>query len=421
MNNQKFRFILFLSTVTLIGIAVTQLYWISRTADLQEKEFAYKVAESLKNVAIKILRYNKNPAPLISPVKKVSKDYFVVTVNDVIKPELLEGLLVAEFKEQSIKTDFEYLIYDCEGKKIISSRAVSADGSSRPLKDVKNISSWEYDNYYYGVHFPSNPLLPDYDLWTLATAIMLLVLSVLSYLLYHLYRQQKLFLIQRDFVNNLAHEFNTPLASILLSTEVFNKELADHQTRLKHYAQILKEEGLNLKGKVEKILQMAVEEKSEVLLNKEYTDLDIMLQELKKKYHERVDQLDISIYSSEGVTVYADKMHLRSIFENLIDNAIKHNQKDVRITFTFLRVPKGLQIIMSDDGSGIPYQYRKKIFERFFRIPKGDQQKSQGFGLGLHYVKLLIEAHGGKIELLNIQNKGTTFRIFLPAGKWMIK
>jgi two-component system, OmpR family, phosphate regulon sensor histidine kinase PhoR len=245
MKRNTIRLIILLGTLSIVGIVLTQVYWVVKAFDQKEKEFNLTVSTSLKNVAQNVLDYNHNTSPLIDPVHQLSPYYFAVTVNDKIDSKLLEGLLRNEFLKVGIKTRLDYYIYDCIGKKIESKGQLSFDSLENPEMPAYKLPEWKYENYYFGIYFPEKNIhiIREMNLWFLSTFVILCIVTFFGYSLFVILKQKRLSEIQKDFINNMTHEFKTPITTISISAEVLkNLSVINNPDRLRSYAMIIEDQ-----------------------------------------------------------------------------------------------------------------------------------------------------------------------------------
>jgi len=417
MKRRTIRLVIVLGTLSICGIILTQLYWIRQAFLLKEREFNLTVTIALKNVAQGILKYNHNPSPLIDPVLQLSPNYYTVQVNDKIDPKLLEGLLRNELIKRGIKNNVICYIYDCIGKKIEYTGYLRFDGSSEPLKQ-EFLPKWKYDNYYFAVYFPVKPggIFEGMEIWALSTLIVMGIVLVFAYLLFVIFKQKRLSEVQQDFVNNMAHEFRTPITTIIISTEVLKEpQIKDNSRRLFNYIGIIEEEAIRLRNHIDRILQMSLAEKEDINLKKEYWDVNELIKKVSESTAFTTPNNSIFTFNfAAQKTITIDRLHFTNIIYNIFDNAVKYSIGKAQITVTTEDASNGILIAISDKGIGIAYEEQKKIFNRFYRVYKGDVHDVKGFGLGLHYVKCIVKAHKGSITLKSELNKGSCFTIFLP-------
>lgn len=230
-----------------------------------------------------------------------------------------------------------------------------------------------------------------------------------------------------DFLNNMTHEFKTPLTNISLASKMMLKDSISKEGRVKHYSEIILSENEKLRLQVEQMLNMTAFERGEIPLRKEELDFHELI-------HDSLKCIGIQIENEQGsvklnlnavrFVVLGDKIHLTNALCNLIDNAIKYSREKPELSIQTSNSSQHLIIMVSDKGIGIEKEYQMKVFDKFFRVPTGNVHDVKGFGLGLAYVKKIVELHGGTIELQSekgkclsagaLANSGTTFTITLP-------
>ncbi len=231
-------------------------------------------------------------------------------------------------------------------------------------------------------------------------------------------RQKKMSELTTDFINNMTHEFKTPVSTIKLASEMILDENVP-KSSLNRYVKIIQEENLRLGNQIEKVLQIAKIERSEAKLNLEPLNVHEILEEVMSHALLQIEQKNGKLafdFESDHPLIEADKVHLTNIFSNLIDNAIKYTPQLPQISVTTEDNEEGILISIKDNGIGMSKEVQKKIFDKFYRVPTGNLHNVKGFGLGLSYVKLMTEAHGGSIEVMSKPNQGSLFQLFFPKS-----
>ncbi len=419
MSRLTLRIVIILAAISIAGITATQIYWVRKAFDLRENQFNRDVTSALTSVATKILEISKTPSPANNPVTQLSTNYFVVLVNGPIDNNLLEFLLLTEFEKRHIKADFEYGVYDCANQCMKGGNHVSPKKTSA-LVNFTELPAWKNDGYYFGVQFPmvEANLISQMGIWGFSSVVLLIVIFFFVYTLFVILKQRRLSEIQKDFINNMTHEFKTPLSTIAISTSVLkDPSIINTPERLLNYATIIENESQRLKQQVERVLQMARLEKEDIGLKKEEQNLHELIQEAvtnsslasKASIELRLEALDTKIM--------ADKLHLVNVIFNLLDNAIKYNNNTPVIQIHTSNTNGSVLLEIQDNGIGIRPEDQRKIFHRFYRVPTGNLHDVKGFGLGLSYVKLIIEAHKGKIAVASKPGNGSCFSIVLPLIK----
>jgi two-component system, OmpR family, phosphate regulon sensor histidine kinase PhoR len=376
----------------------------------------------LFNVAYQIYDINNTPSPAANPVKQVSTNYFVVLVNGDIDASLLEFLLRSEFEKRNVKADFEYGVYDCSSEKMKYGDYVPLQTAKEKVTN-KKLPSWNHYAYHFGVQFPNREahLLNQMGIWSFSSFVLLIVIVFFSYTLFVILKQKRLSEVQKDFINNMTHEFKTPISTIAVSTEVLKDPNIIHQPeRLLNYTTIIEKENTRLKHQVERVLQMAQLDKDDIGLKKEVVDAHQIIQDAIKNTTLALQEKGgtISLVPSAAQHEFeADRLHLTNLFHNLIDNGIKYCKETPNITITTGNIGKNLIINVQDNGIGISPENQKRVFQKFFRVPTGNVHDVKGFGLGLSYVKSIVEAHKGNIRLESELGKGSMFRICFPLER----
>lgn len=421
MKNSTIRRIILLATLSIAGITITQLYWVKRAFDLKENEFDRTVTTALFNVAQQIFQLNQTPSPAANPVKQISTNYFVVMINNEVDPSLVEYLVRTEFEKRNLIVDFEYGVYDCSSEKMLY-------GDYVPLKTAKDkitskhFPQWANHGYHFGVQFPNREahLLNQMGIWSFSSAVLLLVIVFFAYTLFVILKQKRLSEVQKDFINNMTHEFKTPISTIAVSTEVLKQPgIASQPDRLLNYTTIIEKENLRLKQHVERVLQMAQLDKEDHGYKKEPVDVHQLLDDAISNTLITMNENSGNILSFKEAMrsrITGDRLHLTNVFNNLIENALKYCKGCAEISIRTQNHERGITVEVSDNGIGIAPENQKRIFQKFYRVPTGNIHDVKGFGLGLSYVKTVIEGHGGSVTVKSEFGKGSTFRIQLPFG-----
>jgi two-component system, OmpR family, phosphate regulon sensor histidine kinase PhoR len=419
VKTSSIRFIVILAILCIVGITITQLYWVRRAFDLKEAEFDRTVNAALFNVANQIFDINNTPSPAMNPVRQVSTNYFIVMVNGEVDAGLLEYLLKSEFEKRNIRYDFEYGVYDCSSEKMRYGDYISLQSAKEKVTN-KKLPAWNHYAYYFGVQFPNREahLINQMGIWSFSSFVLLIVIAFFGYTLFVILKQKRLSEIQKDFINNMTHEFKTPISTIAVSTEVLKDPNIVHQPeRLLNYTTIIEKENTRLRQQVERVLQMAKLEKEDIGLKKELVDIHQVVQDAIKNtsgaLHERNGSVTCELNSTRS-SIEADKLHLTNVVYNLIDNAIKYCKASPHIIIRTKDVGKSLLLEIEDNGIGISPENQKRVFQKFFRVPTGNVHDVKGFGIGLNYVKTIIEAHKGNVRLVSNLGEGCIFKISLP-------
>lgn len=416
MKRNSIRLIVLLASILFAGLVITQVFWVRKAYSLQEQQLDYDITQSLKNVAQQILIHNNDSAQLFDPVEQVSDKIFRVRIQESIEPAYLESLLSQEFRREEINILFEYSIYDCFNDSVLFSRSVSGDpevvqtsAESTPEFD------WQNDAHYFGVYFPNKneQLLSGMNFWFLSSFLLLFVLIFFSWTIWVILKQKRLSEIKNDFINNMTHELKTPISTISLSSKMLLKPNVS-QEKLHSFAEIIDKENERLGMQVEKVLQIATLEKEKIELNQRGVDMHHIVRECQEVFalsmEEKSGQFEIELQATNPM-VTGDEVHLTNIVHNLVDNAIKYSPSSPRVRITSRNRGEFFVLEISDEGMGMSSAVRKKVFDKFYREPKGNVHDVKGFGLGLYYVKNMMKAHNAHITLESESGKGSRFTL----------
>lgn len=419
MTRRAIRIIILLATISIVGLVLTQLFWMDKAFELREREFDDHVIEALREVAIQIKEINRDSTE-VSPVVKLADNYFIVPTNDTLHPYLLQSLLANEFRARSILINFDYGIYDCFTNTMIFDGEVALSGSPsvRDGKEVELPLS-PSDSHYFGVYFPEKEtyLAGQMGVWLVSSGVLLLVFSFFAYTLAVILKQKRLSEIKNDFINNMTHEFKTPISTISASSDLLLSGALDANTdKQKRYYRMIHDESERLRLQVEKVLQMAQFDRSDIDLNLVEVDINALILRSTASVQILLDERKGSItlgLNAQRPMFSVDELHFSNIVRNLLDNAIKYCAHEPQITITTEDDAKGITIRVADNGIGIAPKVQREIFGKFYRVSTGNVHNVKGFGLGLYYVKSLMDAHGGKVSVES-SPKGSTFKLWLP-------
>lgn len=336
---------------------------------------------------------------------------------------LLDSLLNIELRSKGIKTAFEFGIYSPSEQKLSMEKTGKYSEELMNEGLIFNLfpSDIFSDPQYLTIYFPFEKEYLLKQLWLMLSASTILILTILllfAYTIATIIKQKKLSDMKNDFINNMTHEFKTPVSTIALACEALRDEDIKQCDELTHsYIDIISDENQRLGIMAEKILQTAILDKGEVKLKKEILDLHEVLDDV-------IERMKLPIKAKNGIVlknyekgeclIVADKFHIGNIFYNILDNAIKYTPENLILNIQTKKIGNGIQISISDNGIGISKANINKIFEKLYRVPTGNIHNVRGFGLGLNYVKTIIFLHKGNVSVESELKKGSTFKVFLP-------
>ncbi|WP_143961294.1 sensor histidine kinase [Litoribacter populi] len=360
---------------------------------------------------INTIKVTKGPGDMQSQeIKELTNRIIISLSRDTLDFGKLNGYLQEELDRQKISIDYALLHYNRE--KI--SGGFNREQLETLPKHTLSKSTLLPKFQRLEMHF-ENSALQVLQRGMADLLISLLFLGVVAGSFGYLYRtirsQKELAAIKNDLINNITHEFKTPIATVtsaLEGIEHFNRE--NNPEKTKRYLDISNQQLLKLNIMVEKLLETATMDSEHLMLQKETLDLKQLLSNLVEKYKSSTDKAFILDLPEGQKEMYADPFHLENAISNLIDNAIKYGGDKILVSAF---VNGSTQISISDNGGNIPVDQKDKVFEQFYRIPKGNLHDVKGFGIGLYYTKKIVEKHGGNIHL-DLSGDSTTFKIHLP-------
>lgn len=422
MRYKHIRYVVLLGAFAIIGIIAIQLYFMKREWSNKEKQFAQTVTICLRNVATKIYKFNNTMPSTPNPVRQLSSNYFVVDVNSELDANILEHYLKAEFERYNIQTDFEYSIYNCETDVMEYGNYLFYNGKVKQDAETVDLPKYSGYNYYFGVNFPllTNTIAGEMAIWFFLVGILAISVIFFAYAIFVILKQKKLSELQRDFINNMTHEFKTPIASITIAADVIsNPESIKEPSRILTYGSVIKQEVTRLNDQVDKVLQIARIEKSGIQLHLEKLDLYAIINKVIENClsNQGTKIRILNELPTEAVFVNADRNHLTNIFYNLLDNAVKYAGESPEIVIRAIRKANKVFVSISDNGPGIARVHQKRVFQKFYRIPTANIHDVKGFGLGLFYVKSICDAHHWNIRLDPNPEKGTNFIIEITLNQ----
>ena len=369
-------------------------------------------------------------------LKEVMKDFIYTKrpIEQRVNRFLLDTLLKKQLIQNGVTLPYEFAVRG----------AVSGQSPDNFIFSTVSMRPGEWEERSYKASlFPNETLgaqnalyvfFPDQQRYILSnmgvmfggSGILIIVIMACFYMaVTTILRQKKLSDIKNDFINNMTHEFKTPISTIALAAEMAHENSASLMetpkgARLDRYLGIIREENKRLGTHVEKVLQMALLDKGHVKLKITETNIhDLIgaaLNGQSVQIEQKEGQVDLNFDAEEDV-VAADEVHISNILNNLIDNAIKYSPEKLHLTINTKNENGGIAISITDRGIGMSREQQQRVFDTFYRVPTGNVHDVKGFGLGLSYVKKMVEAHEGTVRLLSKPGEGSTFTIWLPVRK----
>lgn len=384
-----------------------QLILLNQAFLFEKKEMENKIHFALQDVVKKIYADNNSSLPITNQIQKVSDNYYIVNVNDVFENNILEHYLKTELNKVKLGQDFEYAIYDCSTDDMVYGNYISSSGeATKKCEDC-----FTKDNnliYYFAIRFPhlKQSFYSSLKQYWIFTFVLFLVLIIYVYSVFLLLKQKRYTELQTDFINNMTHEFKTPLSSILIASNFANsqKEIKEN-AKLSKYVQIIIEQSNKLNQHIEQILSLAKTDSHQIQLQKTAIDLNKNLELIKENLKlKHIKDFNFTIDKSTKILIKADSFHFYNLLYNLIDNAIKYGTEKPKVDIKVVETNSHLTIQLNDNGPGIPEKDLPFIFDKFYRVSRKDTEEIEGFGIGLAYVKKICELHNWKIKVKNTDN-----------------
>lgn len=415
MRRKYLLLVIALVVISLAGLTFTQVFWLSRSVSLAEKQYDDRADRMLEDVLAELEQFNDTA----SIVHESLPDSLILF--DVIDTVLLQELITKYINYHRLDSLFEYGLVRTSDDKIFQRSpgfriSMDDEASKACLSCI-----WKKEYIHLSVFFPRKKihLYQHMMSWIILSVIFLLIImAVFSFVIYSIIRQKKISEIRNDFINNMTHEFKTPISTISLAAEILMREdKKPDSDRIKKYSGIIYEENKRMQSQVELVLQTALIERQNIKLKKEEVNLHEIILNVGERFG--IDPLihaEINYnLSATKPRIRVDPTHIRNVFSNLIDNGIKYSGSRPVIGVDSRDLEGGVLITISDNGVGISRELQKRIFEKFYRVSTGDKHDVKGFGLGLYYVKTIVEAHRGYVHVNSTPNKGSTFFVFLPG------
>jgi two-component system phosphate regulon sensor histidine kinase PhoR len=422
MKLTRTRLFIAISSIALIIVLIIQMNWLfhsakikedlfnekanmilARTTDalLSDKETCKKIGDCIDNnsTSVPASKLGKNETKKIDSLFTYYMNFYNFHIDysfEVAKP----NPYTSPKEKRFINSFYPSTTIACYEKNL--EEVTSKDGLQLKLifPDKKEFIMAEM-----GTHFITSVVL------------ILVVLFMFWRTTLSLIKEKKISEHTTDFLNNMTHEFKTPLTNIALAGKMITKDPSGNEDKIKHYSSIILEENEKLRLQVEQVLSMTALERGEIPLQKTELDFHQLINDALKSISIQIENKQGNLklnLAADKFIVNGDKIHLTNALCNLIDNAIKYAKEKPDLSIQTFNSSQNLIIVVADKGIGIEKKYQKQVFDKFFRVPTGDVHDVKGFGLGLAYIKKIIELHEGTIELESEAGQGTTFTITIP-------
>ena len=346
-------------------------------------------------------------------------------LEDRVNFRLLDHDLKAELENNGVRIPYHFTVSTQEGREVYRCPDYDDEGEEYTYEQVLYRNDPANKMGIVRIHFPqmNRYIFSSIRFMLPAIAFTVILLITFIFTIVVVFRQKRYSEIKNDFINNMTHELKTPISSISLAAQMLNDDsLTKSPSMMKHIGGAIQEESKRLRFLVEKVLQMSMFDRQDAIYKKKELDINEMVESVANTFTLRVEHTGGKINTEIGAldsTIYVDETHFTNVIFNLIDNAIKYRKPDQPVNLHLATWNDGDNVLFSvkDDGIGIKKDNLKKIFDKFYRVHTGNVHDVKGFGLGLAYVKNIVDLHKGDIKVESEYGKGTKFTISLPYVK----
>ena len=418
MKKNIFLLIVLINSVALFGIIFTQLYWIREAYVLLDKEFSGSVRVTLKSIVNQLHDYESFSAETTGQDSLLLRQPSVTELN----MNILDSKINEEFSNIPVGKDYEYAIVDARDKTFMLGKYDRFKEELLASRcKVALVGFKDSEHYFLSAWFPEQrkQIMLKLIGWIIISSAFTLVLIIgFPFSVFIFNQQKRLSGMKSDFINNMTHEFKTPIATISIASEMLlKKKIQEDPEKALRYTRIIFDENARLQNHVEQILSVTRLERGQFRLRKKKTDIHQLIDEVVDKFGITIKERNGEIhthYCASQYIINIDKAHITNIIGNLLDNAYKYSPDQPWIRIGTQSTENGLTISVEDRGIGISLENQRQIFKNLYRVPTGNLYNVKGFGIGLYYVKTIVEAHGGHVNLKSALNKGSRFDVYLP-------
>jgi len=417
VKNFTIKIIIFFSAASLLGLIITQTFWIIKAINISQKNFEHRAHSALSS-AIDEIKMNLNNYAS----KSVSIENPDSAILLSVKPLILDSLLHKYVNFYKLKNYYEFAIAKNSNDSIIYATKGFRSNLSGEIV-FKHCLSGIYKKVHYHAEllfpgFQENLLASVWGWLMLSVIFLLIIIFCFGFIIFAVFRHKKLSEMKTDFINNMTHEFKTPISTISLASEILvNTNTNINNDKIHKYAKIIFDENQRMRAQVDQILRMAQMDKGDLEIKKQSMDAhEIILNCVKNVSIEHFNKPAKLTYNlnSQNHIIFANPAYFENIINNLIDNAFKYSLNNPEIEVSTFDNNDDIIVSIADNGIGISRENQMYIFDKFYRIPTGDVYNVQGSGLGLYYVKKMVEAHSGKIKVTSEPGFGSRFEFFIP-------
>lgn len=421
-----FPLIVLLIGLSVVGILFIQMQWIQSVVRVKKDQYeqnrnraVFTIQQAMYELFLQKYYTAQNDGMV--PIDRTGKEYILERkfTTQVFSESEIDAIIQKSLRNNGIKDAYAYNVVNIFGNSVHNSVNFGSIHNDNPIE--LPLPQQERLNLY--IRESNNYILSSMG-WMILASIVLttIIISAFTLTVRTLFNQKKLSEIKSDFINNMTHELKTPLATISLAVDALNNnKVINDEEKIRYYSGMIREENKRMNKQVETILQAARIERQEISLNLERLNAHDVIRKvtnnLTLQIQEKRGTLNLNLKAARHM-IQADDVHFSNIIFNLLDNAIKYSKEDVPLHIIIETVNNGsmLAIRIKDNGIGMNKETQMRVFEKFYRAHTGNLHNVKGFGLGLSYVKAMVDAHHGRIKLDSTPGKGSMFIVSFPAA-----
>jgi two-component system phosphate regulon sensor histidine kinase PhoR len=419
MRSSVLKSLILASSIIIASLVAVQLIWLNKQYNFEQKTFSNNVIKSIREVYIDVPLTEDKQTKLGENIERVDENNFIFRVDLPVNKDTLINSLISELENFDVFTDCRVAYYSKTKKAYLYEVYVPAAASQHATNSGIDLENINRDFSYIHLFFPhrSRYILQGMRLWISLSILLILALLALSICIFYLYRQKFLNEIQKDFINNVTHEFQTPLTTLQLGLEVLSKpSIINQPEKLAKYTSVMITQTDYLKHHLENLMLVMRADAHILRFTKEDVVINYLVKDAVNQLSMLANQKNTNFefkLEPANTSIKADRNNMFLVIVNLVSNAIKYSPKPNIIISTSI---EGNNYVFSikDNGIGIESKYRKNLFRKFYRVPNGDLHDTKGLGLGLYFVKKIVEMHNGNVEVKSELNKGSEFKLILP-------
>ncbi|MES2456628.1 MAG: HAMP domain-containing sensor histidine kinase [Bacteroidota bacterium] len=399
---------------------------LERKYKLETKLARQKYQDGLKRLMSDTIPIGPNADLMIGEVAQEMRDANV-PLSKMISKDLLDTIIKKELLNRNITLPYDFWVSLAQKDSLVYIKASNTNSPEFLSKNTYKVTLTNFitrDPGMLFVSFPNKNSLIIGNMWATmmsSAGLLLVLIFIFAYTIYAIIRQKKISEMKTDFINNMTHEFKTPVATIMIASEALkDPEIVEDKSRISRLAGIIYDENVRLGNHIERVLSIARLEKKELKLERSDVDINELIVAVADSMDLQLQRKNAVIslqLNADPAVVSGDELHLSNVIYNLIDNANKYSTVEPRISVSTRNTNKHLYIDVADEGIGMTKEQTKRIFDQFYRVPTGNLHDVKGFGLGLNYVQDIITQMDGSIKVSSEKDKGTTFEIKLPLNQ----